>query len=219
VARDAESTRRRILGVALALFRERGFAKTTMRQVAREAGMSLGAAYHHFDGKQAIVFAYYEQQQAAHEAAAREAMAGASGLRDRLGLIMHTALDVRGMDRALMRELAPLVVGPDASTSAFSAETGQLRDRSIALWREAVEDETVPEDLREVLALALWGLQMGVLLYFANDESPRQRKTRALVDGALDLVVMMAQAMGTPMLAPVRERLRAVLGEAGLLDG
>jgi AcrR family transcriptional regulator len=189
-----------------------------MRQIAQEAGLSLGAAYHHFDGKQAIVFAYYAQQQQAHEAAAREAMAEASSLRERLGLVMHTALDVRGMDRALMRELAPMVVGPDESTSAFSERTARLRERSIALWREAVEDDAVPADQRQVLALALWALQMGLMLYFAHDDSPRQRKTRALVDGSLDLVVTVAQAMATPMLAPLAERLRSVLSEAGLLS-
>lgn len=217
MARDADSTRRRILSVALTSFRERGYARTTMRQIAQDAGMSLGAAYHHFANKQAIVHAYYEQQQAAHEEAARAAMADARGLRERLGMVMHTGLDMRATDRRLMRELAPLVVGPEETTSAFSADTEGLRRRSIALWREAVEDDAVPEDLRGTLALALWTLQMGVLLYYANDESPRQRRTRALVDGALDLTVMAAQALGIPPLAPMRARLREVLAQAELL--
>ena len=97
MTRDAESTRRRIYSVALTLFRERGYAKTTMRQIAKEAGLSLGAAYHHFDSKQAIVGAYYAQQTEAHEAAARAAMKEAKDLRERLGFVMHTALDVRGV--------------------------------------------------------------------------------------------------------------------------
>lgn len=217
VARDADSTRRRILSVALTSFRERGYAKTTMRQVAKDAGMSLGAAYHHFANKQAIVYAYYEQQQEAHEKAAREALVEARDLRERIGLVMHTGLDQRATDRRLMRELAPLVVGSEEATSAFSADTAALRRRSIALWREAVEDESVAEDLRDTLALALWTLQLGVLLYFANDESPRQQRTRALVDGALDLTVMAVRALGIPPLAPMRERLREVLAEARLL--
>ncbi|HJL18838.1 MAG TPA: TetR family transcriptional regulator [Sandaracinaceae bacterium LLY-WYZ-13_1] len=217
MTRDADRTRRTILRVALSLFREHGYAKTTMRRIAREAGLSLGAAYHHFDGKQAIVLSYYEQQQAAHEAAAREAMAGARDLRDRLGLALHCGLDVRATDRALMRELAPLVVGPEERTSAFSETTRALRERSIALWREVVDDPTVPDDLRDVLALSLWALQMGVLLYFAHDESPRQRRTRALVDGALDLTAMALGALGTPLFAPFRARLREVLAEAELL--
>src|SRR5690606_28573342 len=120
MARDADSTRRRILSVALALFREKGFAGTTMRKVAEEAGLSLGAAYHHFQSKQAIVAAFYEQQHQRHEEAARAGMAQASDLRERVSIALHTALDVRGLDRKLLRELAPLVVGTDESLSAFS---------------------------------------------------------------------------------------------------
>lgn len=217
MAKDAESTRRRILSVALALFRERGFAGTTMRRVAEEAGLSLGAAYHHFDSKQAIVAAFYQQQIEAHEEAARSGMAQARGLRDRLGIAVHTALDVRGLDRKLLRELAPLVVGPDESLSAFSATTAELRRRSIQLYRDALEDPSIPEDLRDVAALALWALQMGLLLYFANDESPRQRKTRALVDGSLDLALGVLSALSLPPMQPLRGQLAQLLREAGLL--
>lgn len=217
--RDAEPTRRRILSVALTLFREHGFAKTTMRRIAKEAGLSLGAAYHHFDGKQAIVQAYYEQQSEAHERRAREAVAKADGgLRERVGLYFHTGLDVRATDRALMRELAPLVVGPEEATSAFSRDAAELRDRSIALLRELVEDPSVPEDLRDPLALGLWALFLGILLYFTRDESPRQRKTRALIDGALDLVVVTVGALAMPPFAPVRARLATLLRDAELLD-
>ncbi len=217
MAKDGESTRRRILSVALALFRERGFAGTTMRRIAEEAGLSLGAAYHHFDSKQAIVAAFYEQQLDAHEEAARSGLAQAEGLRDRLGIVVHTALDVRGLDRKLLRELAPLVIGPDESLSAFSAATAELRRRSIRLYRDALEDPTVPEDLRDVAALALWALQMGLLLYFANDESPRQRKTRALVDGSLDLALGVLRALSLPPMQPLRGQLAQLLREAGLL--
>ena len=40
----SEETRRLVLETALALFRERGFDRTTVRDVAERAGLSLGAA-------------------------------------------------------------------------------------------------------------------------------------------------------------------------------
>ena len=40
----ARRTRERILEAALALFADRGYEATTMRDVAREAGASLGLA-------------------------------------------------------------------------------------------------------------------------------------------------------------------------------
>ena len=51
----AEETRNRILDAALRLFRERGFAQTTMRDVATEAGVATGAAYYYFRSKEELV--------------------------------------------------------------------------------------------------------------------------------------------------------------------
>jgi AcrR family transcriptional regulator len=52
--KDGEATGRRVFLVALDLFRRKGFAETTMRDVARAAGLSQGAAYHYFPSKAAF---------------------------------------------------------------------------------------------------------------------------------------------------------------------
>ena len=44
-----------ILSGAAAAFSEKGFAATTMRQIAHASGSSLGGIYHHFDSKEAIL--------------------------------------------------------------------------------------------------------------------------------------------------------------------
>src|ERR671935_1437796 len=80
----SEETRRQILETALALFRERGFEETTIRDIARRAGLSLGAAYYYFKSKEAIVGAYYDFVQREHLARSREAFARDAALRDRL---------------------------------------------------------------------------------------------------------------------------------------
>jgi AcrR family transcriptional regulator len=77
-----EVTRQHVLATALALFRRQGFARTTMRDIAHAAGLSLGAAYHYFPSKDALVMAYYEWTQVEHERreeAGRSPNAGASG--------------------------------------------------------------------------------------------------------------------------------------------
>jgi len=45
----SELTRARILDAAIGLFRSRGFEATTMREIAAEAGVAIGAAYYYFD--------------------------------------------------------------------------------------------------------------------------------------------------------------------------
>jgi len=51
----AEDTRRKIYEAAMAMFREKGFEQTTMRDIAAKAGVALGGAYYYFSSKEAIV--------------------------------------------------------------------------------------------------------------------------------------------------------------------
>ncbi|ENB4166688.1 MULTISPECIES: TetR/AcrR family transcriptional regulator [Stenotrophomonas] len=46
-----------ILQAALQCFLEKGFHQTSMRDIAQEAGVSLGNLYNHFPGKEAIILA------------------------------------------------------------------------------------------------------------------------------------------------------------------
>src|SRR5215470_16290394 len=90
----SEETRRQIVETALALFRERGFEQTTIRDIAAEAGLSLGAAYYYFKSKEAIVGAYYHYVQEEHLTRARAAYARGGNLRERLRAALHTKIDI-----------------------------------------------------------------------------------------------------------------------------
>src|SRR6478752_8147030 len=80
----AEETRRRIYEAALESFRERGFEQTTMRDIARQAGVALGAAYYYFASKEAIVLAFYEEMEQRGDQVTTEAIAKHKKLRERL---------------------------------------------------------------------------------------------------------------------------------------
>ena len=55
----AQRTRERILEAALALFAEKGYEATTMRDVAREADASLGLAYRYYASKEEFALELY----------------------------------------------------------------------------------------------------------------------------------------------------------------
>src|SRR4051795_5175097 len=66
-----EQTRELILATALRLFRETGYEATTMRAIAKEAGVSVGNAYYYFGSKEELIQAYYDELQDEHNAACR----------------------------------------------------------------------------------------------------------------------------------------------------
>ncbi len=58
---DAEKTRSKILKAAVALFAEKGFAQTSLEQIAAAAEVTRGAIYWHFKNKAEIFDALQEQ--------------------------------------------------------------------------------------------------------------------------------------------------------------
>ncbi len=55
VVRAGSERRDEILAIAAELFAERGFAATTVREIADSAGILSGSLYHHFDSKESMV--------------------------------------------------------------------------------------------------------------------------------------------------------------------
>ena len=55
------ATRAALLTTARELFAERGYAAVGTEEIVREAGVTRGALYHHFDGKIELFAAVYEQ--------------------------------------------------------------------------------------------------------------------------------------------------------------
>lgn len=58
---EAEQTRKQIIDAARRVFHVRGVARSTLEQIAAEAGVTRGAVYWHFKDKQDLFFAMREQ--------------------------------------------------------------------------------------------------------------------------------------------------------------
>jgi AcrR family transcriptional regulator len=60
-ALDEGNRRQQLLHAAARLFRQKGFAATTTRDIATAAGMRSGSPFYHFENKAALLFAVMEQ--------------------------------------------------------------------------------------------------------------------------------------------------------------
>src|SRR5262245_17848796 len=213
----SEETQRQILETALTLFREHGFEDTTIRDIATRAGMSLGPAYYYFNSKEAIVGAYYDYVQHEHLRRAREAYAKGGDLRARLRAALHTKVDIMQEDRRLLRALFRFGGDPEHTLSWFGPATRHQRQMSIDVFAEALAVERLPDDVRGVAPMILWALHMGILLYFVHDDSPDQRRTRKLIDAAVNFVVDVKRVVTSPLLRPLRRRVMGILRDADLV--
>jgi AcrR family transcriptional regulator len=217
VTAKGEETRNRIYDAALTLFRERGFDDTTMRDVAAAAGMSLGAAYHYFPSKDAIVLAYYDHVSRDHSKRVVADAAGETKLAKRLSIAFHTKFEITRRDRPLMGALLRFAGDPRHPLSFFGESTRQHRLESMAVFAFALGDEDLPDDIARLAPVALWALHMGLLLFFLHDDSPGQRRTVALTGGAIELIVGLMKLYRLPLLRPIRRRVLSLLDDAKLL--
>jgi len=213
VTKKRDATRERLLSRALALFQKKGVEGTTMRDIAKAAKLSLGAAYYYFPSKEALVFAYYEDNQEAYEALAAD-LTGTT--REQLGALFHGKLDTIRTHRKMLAAIVQRLVDPGDPLSAFSAQTRAVRDRALGVLERVLAGAAVPPDVIPLAARALWLLQMALMLLFVNDDSDGQQRTHGLVDDALDMIVPMLPLLGTPMGKAIADKVTAALQRAGL---
>ena len=119
-----EATRAAILATALEVFRRRGLDGATMREVAKTAGVALGATYYYFPSKEAIVLAYYDQVQGEHLARVKAELAAEKhDLLTRLRIAFRAKLDVLQGDRKLLGTLFRYTGEPEHPLSVLGAGT------------------------------------------------------------------------------------------------
>ena len=209
----AEETRERILDSALKLFREKGFDETTMRDIAAEAGVATGAAYYYFRSKEELVMAFYVRTADEARALWPEVIGESRDVKKRIRAVLDLKFEQFAKHRRLLVALVRIGIDPSHPLSPFGKETAPMRNESIDSFRMAIEGSStrVPKELRDDLPRLLWLYQMGLILFWMFDESPRQQKTKQLIDDSLDLVVRLISLSSLPLMGPLRKRMLDVL--------
>ena len=202
--KKSEETRDRILEAALATFRKRGFEEATMREIASNAGMAVGAAYYYFESKDSIVLAFYERAQEQMQPELRRILDRARTLESRMhGLIAHK-LAYFSENRALLGALSAHA-DPAHPLSPFSQRTAHIREQDLGFFERIVEDSqiTLPRNIQPYLPRLLWLYQMGLLLFWVYDRSPAQQRTALLFAKTLKMLVVTLRIAKIPLLRPL----------------
>ena len=203
----AEETGRRILDAALELFRQEGYDITTMRDIARKAGVATGAAYYYYPSKDAIVMDFYQRSCAEMQPKIEAAVEKASGLEARLRESIQVKLAHFAPNRGVLRALLRNGADPKHPLSPFSPQTREIRDIDLAWFRRILVDcgMRIPRDLEPHLPGVLWFFQMGVIFFWVIDESAEQARTARLLELATKSVVFLIRVSALPLMRPLRK--------------
>ncbi len=98
-----EERRAQIVRAAVKLFAERGYARTTTRDIAREAGISEGTIYRHFTSKQDLLSSFIESTALQSLQAQFAARQGSDDEREMLQHLFEERFALAERHRALMK--------------------------------------------------------------------------------------------------------------------
>jgi AcrR family transcriptional regulator len=215
----ARRTRERILEAALVLFADRGYEATTMRDVAREAGASLGLAYRYFASKEEFALALYMRLAEESEEWSREVLA-AGTIAERFEWAMVAKLDQVSPHRGPLAALLTRALDPNSPISALGEGTAAVREKMGGVFLEVVRgasDAPREKQARE-LGNVLYALHLAILLYWFHDRTPGARATRELVGSAREALRYLRPALRLPQMSRVLSRLANALEDVSIGD-
>lgn len=184
-----ERTRRRLLDIAVQRFAVDGFRRTSVSDIAREAGLTPAAAYAYFAGKEGLFQAAVDTDAGALIEAARSAAAGGASAREQLFLFvgeLRERVDDHPLARRVLSGLEPEVAARLLTIPSLVSLTAALADelaeaQAASDIRADVDPAEVAVGLETiVLALLMAELQTGLTV-----EPERQAGVLAVMDAAL----------------------------------
>lgn len=190
IVSDPGSARGRLLKEAARLFRDKGYERTTVRDLAAAVGIQSGSLFHHFRTKEEILKAVMVETIQLNTALMRAAVEAASGSRAKL--------------RALVM----------AELESINGQTGEAMAVLVFEWRSLSDNAQV-----EVLALRdiyeqLW-LDVLAALHKDGGISADPFVIRRLLTGALSWTVTWYRPGGEMGLSELADQVMATLGLGG----
>ncbi|MEO7390960.1 MAG: TetR/AcrR family transcriptional regulator [Ramlibacter sp.] len=170
-----DSRRLLLLDHAAACFRRLGYQPATVRDVARDLGMTTGGIYAHFGSKESLLIAVYTQgieQICEHVLAAIAAAGPKPADRLRAALTAHMEFLLSGGDYAQV----VIRVLPDDAPETARADLTALRDRYEAIFVDVVAGLKLKRGIdRHVFRLLVLGaLNSTQRWYSGKGLAPRQ---------------------------------------------
>lgn len=213
-AAHEEEVRGRIVDGALRVFADRGFHRATVQDIVRETGLSVGAIYTYFKGKDELFLATCDLSAGQGIGELGERLTGGGTLAERIAISVGYFLDgiddvgdAPGLARFLVQAWAEAEEEP-AVREMLVRRREQIATVGQILIREGIARGEVPPwtDV-EGLAVAVSALFDGIVLTRVEDGAAYRRATaERRVRALLELVLAAGADTPRPTLPPVAAR-------------
>lgn len=207
----SEATREKILATALALFAEKGFASTTMREIASRSGCSLGLAYRYFPTKDAMVLTLYERL--VEEFAEESGTLPSSRLAERWGAATRGDFARLRAHRGALAGLTSAGLTVGSETQVLGPGAAAVRHRMVGIFASIVSGakDAPARETGDALASLLYALHLLLVLFWLQDPTLNQRATGQLIDFGEEMLGRLRLILRLPWAASSLLRLNGIL--------
>ena len=162
---EAEQTRQDLLDAALTVFSQKGYTAARLEDVARTAGVTRGAIYHHFGSKADLYSALIDEANQVGNSAIDRAINEGGTFTQVVTRILVYSFALLEEDQRFSEVTALLLTTPDVEvlSKRRSDEAQELVDSISGFFRLIIEQGELRQDLDpQMAARAFLGYQYGL---------------------------------------------------------
>lgn len=207
----AQNTKERIYTAALKLFAEKGYGETTLREIAKESGVSLGLAYRYFASKEELLLELYNRLTEGCAAEVAALPRGPMGVR--FANAMNGTINRLQPHRDTLGSLFAVGLTAKSEMAVLGDRASVVRLRMWRLFFEVVagSSDAPREKQREQMATLLYSAHLLIVLFWLQDRSKDQVKTQQLLAFTQKVFRRFRTAMKLPVFGGLVKELSEVL--------
>ncbi len=189
-----EQTKKKLLEVSLRLFQDEGFAKTTMRDIARKCGIALGTTYNYFPTKEHLALYFFEQALERVMERYRKEEPPDAPLEEKLFLLLSIELELLAPYEEFLNLIVTHAAVPTSRLHPFSVDSQRLKARYLDFVGGILEESKERGEFRSLgfdsmVLQAFWVYKLGILMFWMNDASRKKEDTHVLLDKSLRFIL------------------------------
>lgn len=192
-----EKTKQKILNEAITLIIEKGYKQASMREIAKNAGVSNPTIYNYFPTKERLIFTYLEQK---HKETL-EILENIEGfetytLREQLQALIETELELYLEEREFLLEISDIVFHDSGFKLDMLYESKNLFiDAVREIMLSAIESGEIEKPpFHEYLPKLFWDYFIVIITYWIKDNSERFENTTQFIDHSMSVVETLLQS-------------------------
>ena len=186
-----EKTKEKILLCAVDLIIEKGFKNASLREIAKNAGVSNPTIYNYFPSKEKLLYAYVEMIH--HKSV--DVLEGIEDfhtytLREQLQTLVETELEFYLEDREFITQISEMVFH---SSSLKLNDIYETKEKFIEVVEEMINIAIEAGEIKEMafkgyLPQLFWDYYIAVVAYWVKDESEGFENTTQFIDHSMGLI-------------------------------